>query len=112
MTRLSLRQIDRMSDRTLTPPDPTYAEEQAALPPHERDGNQHALGLLSEALYELETQTSCTALHSVLSELVAAYEGNGSPDQFKGWDTMTPEQRQVAMDAWRMGNAAAKADGR
>ena len=115
MTRLSLRDIDQMGDRFLDPPDPSpaelYSEEQASLPPHKRDNANGAFGLLSDALYALE-RTDCSALHDVLSELVAAYEGNASPDQFKGWDTMTPEQRQVALDAWRMGNAAAKEDAR
>ena len=115
MTRLSLHQIDRLSDRTLTPPDPTYAEEyaadQAALLPCERDIASAAWELLNDAVEEL-SGVGCSALADVLSELLAAYAGNATPDQFRGWDTMTPEQRQVALDAWRMGNAAAKEDSR
>lgn len=115
MTRQSLRSIDRMGDRYLDEPDQTpeerYSEQQRELPPYERDNARDAWLLLQESLDALEG-TDCSALHDVLGELIAAYAGNASPDQYNGWTTMTPEQRQVALDAWKMGNAAAEEDAR
>ena len=99
----------RLHDLTMTPADPTYADEQAQLPPQQRDANEHAWGLLSDALCALEF-SECRQLYEVLSELAAAYDGNHSPDSFRGWDQMEEAERKWRMQAWRLGVDAARED--